>query len=192
MNAQITQLLKTLQTHPWLSHALGVIVVIVSLNVFMGLRAANVLIEKQADQLSLQKNRLEAISQRKTPASQLGEIRSRLALLQGRLGKAPTPAIAQANVQDALSLLQRQYDLRNARVQVGSLEPVAGQADLAEIKAQVDFEFSRTTLLPVLAALSDQPPTGLITDLNFRNQDNSRVSVGVSYYYYLSSDSSNR
>lgn len=183
MNAQLNQLLKTLQTHPWLSHALGVVAVIVAVNFFLVLQAGNALLQKQAAQLSLQKVRLEAISQRGEPAQQVSEVRSRLALLQGQLGKAPTPAIAQANIQDTLNLLLRKQDLHNARVQVGSLEPVAGHPDLAEIKAQLDYVFSPESLLPTLAALSEQTPPALITDLSFQNQDNSRVSVGVSYYY---------
>lgn len=183
MNAQIAHLLKTLQTHPWLGHALGGVLLLIAANAYLNLQDSNALLQKQAAQLALQKGRLEAISQRGVPAQQLSEIRSRLALLQGQLGQAPTAAIAQANIQDKLNLLVRSRSLQNARVQVGSLEPVAGHPNLAEIKAQLDFVFTPENLLPLLVALSTQTPPPVITDLSFQNQANSRVSLGASYYF---------
>lgn len=183
MNPQLAQWLKTLQTHPWLGHALGVVLLLVAANTYFNLQASNALIQKQAAQLALQKARLEAISQRVVPVQQISEIRSRLALLEGQLGQAPTAAIAQANIQDKLNLLVRARSLQNARVQVGSLEPVAGHPSLAEIKAQLDYVFTPENLLPLLVALSTQTPAPVITDLSFQNQANSRVSVGASYYF---------
>ncbi len=183
MNEQLNQLLRTLQTHPWLGHALGIVVLIILSNFLLGLQADNTQLYKQSAQLALQQARLQSVGERSLPPEQSQELRSRLSLLQGQMGVEPTPAIAQANIQDALNLFQRQLNLTNARIQVGSQAAVAGHPDFLEIKAQMDFAFSPDTLLPLLVALSKRTPPVFITDLNFQNQVNSRVSLSISTYY---------
>ncbi len=178
----MTPLLKQLREHPWLAHALLGIVAILGLYGVLVLRDANAELAQTCDQQETQRLRLESAAGQTEWPQRRAEIQSRLAQLQTRLWQAPTAALAQARVQDRLNMIIRQQNLQAARLQVGSPTPVSG-APLTLVKAQLDFRLEPAALPTLLATLLTNAPEFVIEELDFRDQEGSRVNLGLAAYF---------
>lgn len=173
---------QKLRQHPWLGQALLAIVVILLLNTVFLVQDTNNGLARTCTVLYQRVQSMAAIDGQQEWFKRRKEVSSRLAQLQSRLWQAPTPALAQANVQDKLNMLIRQNGLDSARLQVGSLLPVAG-APLGLIKAKLDFRLDPAKLPLLLAKIQRLDPKVQIDGLDFQDRPGTRVVLDLNIYF---------
>ncbi|MGN8160477.1 type II secretion system protein GspM [Salinisphaera sp. RV14] len=182
LSDQLKAQLRQVREHPWLGQALLAIAAIMLLYSVLTLADTNQQIAQQCKQLEARAERIAQIADQKQWRKRRQQVSSRLSQLQSQLWQAPTPALAQANLQDKLNMLVRQNNLKNARLQVGQLMAVPN-ADFRRIKAQLDFKFDPNTLPTVLARLAGMQPQVIFDGLEFHDQPDSRVTLGLLFYF---------
>ncbi len=181
MNALIEQF-QQIRRHPWLGHALLGILVLILLNGLLNLGSANSQMSQLNGQLQANRERLLLITRQTQWPGRDKAVSSVLAQLQGRLWRAPTPAVAQATVQDRLNLLVRRLQLTSPVVRVGNLQAIKG-LKIRWVKARLSFIFNAAKFPGLLAKLLKQNPQIVIEDLQFSNQPRARASLGLIFYF---------
>lgn len=174
--------LQQLREHPWIGQAVLAIAAIVVLYGVLTLKDTNQQMAQHCKQLEARAERIAQIAGQKQWPKRRKDVSSQLSQLQSQLWQAPTPAIAQANLQDKLNMLIRRNHLKDARLQVGQLINVPN-ASFRRIKAQLDFRFEPKTLPTVLARLAGMQPQVIFDGLEFQDQPGSRVSLGLVFYF---------
>ena len=179
---QLKAQLRQIREHPWMDQALLAIAAIILLYGVLTLNDTNQKIAQHCKQLQARAERIAQIAHQKQWRKRRKQVSSRLSQLQSQLWQAPTPALAQAHLQDKLNTLIRQNNLKNARLQVGQLMAVPN-AGFRRIKAQLDFKLDPDTLPTVLAHLAGMQPQVIFVGLEFHDQSGSRVTLGLLFYF---------
>lgn len=179
---QLKAQLRQIREHPWMDQALLAIAAIILLYGVLTLNDTNQQIAQHCKQLQARAERIAQIAHEKQWRKRRKQVSSRLSQLQSQLWQAPTPALAQAHLQDKLNTLIRQNNLKNARLQVGQLMAVPN-AGFRRIKAQLDFKLNPDTLPTVLAHLAGMQPRVIFNGLEFHDQSGTRVTLGLLFYF---------
>lgn len=179
---RLSDAFRQIREHPWLGHALLGVLALIMLQGILGLRRDNAHAAQTAGQLRAQQQRLRLIARQTQWPRREQAIASVLAQLRSRLWQAPTPAIAQATVQDRLNLLVRQQKLTGPNVRVNHLEAITG-TKMSRVKAQLSFSIDTATFPNLLARLLREHPQIVIQDIEFGHRAGTRATLGLVFYF---------
>lgn len=138
--------------------------------------------------------RVEAQGQQDVWLKRAEEARILRTKLEGELGQAETPGLAQARYQDLLNNLASQARIARSQITVTlgtsassesdrAASAAAPADDLWRVSARLDFEFAADNLTEFLRLVAQQRPRSVVETLIVRKEPAPRVELVLNAYF---------